>query len=149
MKTTSTLTALCRRAHLTTALRKPLAIAALLVLAILPVRANVVLSEAFPDPHFVTYLKGLAYQHNKDTIDAAIADGIYVPNKTGNYLYKDVWTEQELGLIKIINLDGRGSDPNKVVSDLTGIKLLTNLDKLLVSGHQLTSLDVSGMEKIR
>lgn len=128
-----------------------LAATVLFIALLSPLRlsADVTLSEAFPDANFVTFLKGLAYQQNKSDIDAAVSNGSYVPTKTGNYLYKDVWTEQELALIKVIDLSGRGSDPNKVVRNLSGIKNFVNLDKLIVSGHQLTSLDVSGMQSLR
>ena len=93
--------------------------------------------ENFPDPNFRNYVKNVMWQHNGGS------------NTFGsNPCYDGVITDAEQALLTVINMEGRGSDPSKVVTDMTGVQLLTRLERLNLVGHQVTNLDLSGMTNL-
>ena len=94
-------------------------------------------AENFPDPNFRNYVKNVMWQHN----------GGY-NTFSSNPCYDGVITDAELALLTVINMEGRGSDPSKVVTDMTGVQLLTTLERLNLVGHQVRNLDLSGMTNL-
>ena len=129
------------------------AVAAIAVLAAFSARADVEINETnFPDAHFRHYIKYLMYLDNADAISQARTDGIISEDRfdtNGNPFHSaTVLTDDELALITDINLD-RSTDLGHVITDLTGVRNFTNLERLFCDGHNLTSLDVHGLNKLQ
>lgn len=128
------------------------------------------LEEAIPDENFRTYLKEQAFYDNKDYIDQYLADaeskGDYSAfnNEYGDYYYgytgqmdnpfnKEWWTQQDVHMLKYMDLskwnEANYGNDSKLISNLTGIERFVRLEQLIVDGHKLSSLDVSGMASLR
>ena len=150
--------------HLSLSRLRAAAVAAIAVLAAFSARADVEINETnFPDAKFQHYIKYLMYLDNYDAIIAnradLEADGYEfqqvnvgteeVPEyKLNPFHSATVLTDLALSLITDINLD-RSTDLDHVITDLTGVRNFTNLERLFCDGHNLTSLDVHGLNKLQ
>lgn len=127
------------------------------------------LNTVIPDENFRAYLKEQAFYDNKDYIDQYLENAMsnadyatfenyaeynnYYNGNIDNPLNKDVWTQQDVHLLKYMDLskwnEANYGNDSKLISNLTGIERFVRLEQLIVDGHKLSSLDVSGMASLR
>ena len=131
-------------------------LAAIALIAGLTARADVNIDATnFPDPYLRHYIQHVMYLDNAVAI--AAAKGSTIPadqyDENGNpFSNATSLTDAEIALITEINLNRAHTNidatvPN--VSDLTGIKNFTSLQRLFCDNHDLTTLDVSGLTNLR
>lgn len=118
------------------------------------------INDLFHDTNLVAYLKEKAYEDNQNVVDGisetdyeGFWSGYFSEGTNGNVFNKDMWSSRDIYMLRELHLEQWNEenygDASHMITDLSGIEEFVKLEQLHVNGHQLSTLDVSGMLGLR